>query len=66
MELPVVNHPEYVAEINENVFYKKISALAKYLLQNNIAKNFIPKECSLETLSKSHSIEYINNIKIRH
>ena len=66
MELPVVNHPEYVAEINENSIFpiKKFSALAKYLLQNNIVKKFhIPKECSLETLSKSHSIEYINNIK---
>ena len=66
MELPVVNHPEYVTEINENSIFpiKKFSALAKYLLQNNIVKKFhIPKECSLETLSKSHSIEYINNIK---
>ena len=55
MELPVVNHPEYVAEINENSIFpiKKFSALAKYLLQNNIVKKFhIPKECSLETLSK--------------
>ena len=66
MELPVVNHPEYVAKINENSVFpiKKFSALAEYLLQNNIVKKFyIPRECSLETLSKSHSIEYINNIK---
>ena len=66
MELPVVNHPEYVAKINDNSVFpiKKFSALAEYLLQNNIVKKFyIPKECSLETLSKSHSIEYINNIK---
>ena len=66
MELPVVNHPEYVAKINDNSVFpiKKFSALAEYLLQNNIVKKFyIPKECSLETLSNSHSIEYINNIK---
>ena len=66
MELPVVNHPEYVAQINENSVFpiKKFSALAEYLLQNNIVKKFhIPKECSLETLNRSHSIEYINNIK---
>ena len=66
MELPVVNHPEYVAKINDNSVFpiKKFSALAEYLLQNNIVKKFyIPRECSLETLSKSHSIEYINNIK---
>ena len=66
MELPVVNHPEYVAKINENSVFpiKKFSALAKYLVRKNIVKKFhIPKECSLETLSRSHSIEYINNIK---
>ncbi len=66
MELPVVNHPEYVAQINENSVFpiKKFSALAEYLLNNKIVKNFhIPKECSLETLSRSHSLEYINNIK---
>ena len=66
MESPVVNHPEYVAKINDNSVFpiKKFSALAEYLLQNNIVKRFhIPRECSLETLSKSHSMEYINNIK---
>ena len=66
MELPVVNHPEYVAKISENSVFpiKKFSALAEYLLQNNIVKKFhIPKKCSLETLSRSHSMKYINNIK---
>ena len=66
MELPVVNHPEYVAKINENSVFpiKKFSSLANYLLQNNIVKKFyVPKECSIETLSKSHSIDYINHIK---
>ena len=33
MELPIVNHPEYVAKINENSVFpiKKFSALANYL-----------------------------------
>ena len=66
MELPVVNHPEYVAKINENSVFpiKKFSSLADYLLKNKVVKNFyIPKECSIETLSKSHSLNYINHIK---
>tara|TARA_A100001011_G_scaffold121659_1_gene128382 strand:+ start:200 stop:1093 length:894 start_codon:yes stop_codon:yes gene_type:complete len=66
MELPVVNHPEYVAKINENSVFpiKKFSSLANYLLKNKIVKKFyIPKECSIETLSKSHSLNYINHIK---
>ena len=66
MELPVVNHPEYVAKISENSVFpiKKFSSLANYLLKNNIIKKFyIPKECSIETLSKSHSLSYINHIK---
>ena len=66
MKLPIVNHPEYVAKINENSVFpiKKFSSLADYLLQHKIVNNFyIPKECSIETLSKSHSLNYINHIK---
>ena len=66
MELPVVNHPDYVAKINENSIFpiKKFSSLANYLLQEKVVKNFhIPTECSVETLSKSHSMEYIKHIK---
>ncbi len=66
MELPVVNHPDYVAKINENSVFpiKKFSSLANYLLQNQVVKDFyIPKECSIETLSTSHSLSYINHIK---
>ena len=66
MELPVVNHPDYVAKINENSIFpiKKFSSLANYLLKEKVVKNFyIPKECSVETLSKSHSMEYIKHIK---
>ena len=33
-------------------------------MQEKVVKNFhIPRECSVETLSKSHSIEYIKHIK---
>ena len=66
MDLPVVNHPEYVAKINENSVFpiKKFSSLANYLLKIKIVKNFyVPKECSIETLSKSHSLNYIKHIK---
>ena len=66
MNLPIVNHPEYVAKINENSIFpiKKFSSLADYLLKNKVVKKFyIPKECSIETLSKSHSLNYINHIK---
>ena len=66
MELPIVNHPDYVAKINENSVFpiKKFSSLANYLLKEKVVKNFyIPKECSVETLSKSHSMKYIKHIK---
>ena len=66
MELPVINHPDYVAKINDDNKFpiKKFGALAKHLLENGVVKKFhIPKECSFETLKTSHSIEYINHIK---
>ena len=66
MELPVVNHPDYVAKINDDNKFpiKKFGALAKYLLNEGVVKNFhIPKECSIETMSSFHSLEYINHIK---
>ena len=66
MELPVVNHPDYVAKINEDNKFpiEKFGALAKHLLDENIVKQFhIPKECSIETIRTSHSLEYINHIK---
>ena len=42
MELPVVNHPDYVAKINDDNKFpiKKFGALAKYLLKN-VVKKFI-------------------------
>ena len=68
MELPVVNHPDYVAKINDDNKFpiKKFGALAEYLINKNIVKKFyIPKECSVDTLKTSHSIKYIENIKTR-
>ena len=66
MELPVVNHPDYVAKINDDNKFpiKKFGAIAEYLLKENVVKKFyIPKECSIKTLQTSHSLEYINHIK---
>ena len=66
MELPVVNHPDYVAKINDDSKFpiKKFSALADYLLKEGVVKKFyIPKECSVKTLQTSHSLEYINHIR---
>jgi acetoin utilization deacetylase AcuC-like enzyme len=66
MELPIVNHPDYVAKINDDNKFpiKKFGALAKYLLNEGVVKNFhIPKECSIETMRSSHSLEYINHIR---
>ncbi len=66
MELPIVNHPDYVAKINDDNKFpiKKFGALAENLLKSEIVKNFyIPKECSINTMKTSHSLEYINHIK---
>ena len=66
MQLPVVNHSDYFAKINDDNKFpiKKFGALANYLLEKKVVNKFyIPKECSIETLSKSHSLNYINHIK---
>ena len=66
MEFPVVNHPDYVAKINDDNKFpiKKFGALAKHLLDQGVVKKFqIPKECSIETMKTSHSLKYINDIK---
>ena len=66
MELPVVNHPDYVAKINDDNKFpiKKFGALANHLLEEKIVQKFhIPKECSVETMQTSHSLKYINDIK---
>ena len=66
MELPVVNHPDYVAKINDDNKFpiKKFGALANYLIGEGVVKKFhIPKECSIETMKSSHSLNYILDIK---
>ena len=65
MELPVVNHPDYVAKINDDNKFpiKKFGALANHLLEAKVVQKFhIPEECSVETLKTSHSLKYINDI----
>ena len=66
MELPIINHPDYVAKINDDKKFpiKKLGALAEHLLKVEVVKNFhIPKECSTETMRTSHSLQYINHIR---
>ncbi len=66
MKLPIINHPDYVAKINDDNKFpiKKFGALAEYLLNTGIAKEFyVPKECSVETMQTSHSLDYINHIR---
>ena len=66
MELPVVNHPDYVAKINDDNKFpiQKFGALADHLIKEGVVKKFhVPKECSISTLKTSHSLEYINHIK---
>ena len=66
MELPVVNHKDYVAKIgDDNKFpIDKFDELAKYLINQKIVNQFhIPNPCSFETLNRAHSKNYINDIK---
>tara|TARA_Y100001960_G_scaffold321017_1_gene394925 strand:- start:307 stop:1200 length:894 start_codon:yes stop_codon:yes gene_type:complete len=66
MELPIVNHPDYVAKINDDNKFpiKKFGELANHLKEKKIAKNFfVPKPCSIETLNQAHSKDYISNIQ---
>ena len=66
MDLPVVNHPDYVAKINDDNKFpiQKFGALAEHLLKTGVVKKFhIPEECSTETMKTSHSLEYINHIR---
>ncbi len=66
MELPVVNHKDYEAQLNDDNKFpiKKFGELAKALIKNKIVKNFyIPEPCSVETLKEAHTQDYINKIK---
>ena len=64
MQLPVINHPDYVAKLNDDNKFpiKKFGALADHLLKEKVVEKFyIPKECSIETMKTSHSLKYIPN-----
>tara|TARA_B100001057_G_C22844999_1_gene948641 strand:+ start:561 stop:1454 length:894 start_codon:yes stop_codon:yes gene_type:complete len=66
MKLPVVNHEDYVAKINDDNKFpiRKFGELAKYLLNKKVVNEFYkPDYCSEETLCRAHSLEYINSIK---
>ena len=66
MELPVVNHKDYVAKIGDDHKFpiNKFGELAKYLIDQKVVKQFHnPKPCSFETLNRAHSENYINDIK---
>ncbi|MDC0452813.1 histone deacetylase [Candidatus Pelagibacter sp.] len=66
MELPVVNHKDYVAKIGDDHKFpiNKFGEIAKYLINQKVVKNFYnPIACSFKTLNRAHSENYINNIK---
>ncbi len=66
MDLPVVNHQDYEAQLNDDNKFpiKKFGELAKLLLKNKIVKKFhVPKPCSFETLREAHTENYINKVK---
>ena len=66
MDLPVINHEDYFAKIGGDHKFpiNKFSELAKYLIDQNIVKEFHkPYACSDETLKRAHSAKYIKDIK---
>ena len=66
MDLPVVNHKDYVAKIGDDHKFpiNKFSELANYLIEKKIVKKFHnPYPCSEETLKRAHSEKYIKDIK---
>ena len=66
MELPVVNHKDYFAKIGDDHKFpiNKFGDLADYLIKEKIVKKFHePFPCSVETLKRAHSEEYIDKIK---
>ena len=66
MELPVVNHKDYVAKIDDDHKFpiKKFGELANYLIEEKIVSKFYePISCSIETLKEAHSEKYILDIK---
>ena len=66
MELPVVNHEDYLAKIGDDHKFpiEKFGELANYLIKKKTVKKFHePYQCSEETLKRAHSENYIKNIK---
>ena len=66
MELPIVNHKDYVAKIGDDHKFPidKFEELSKLLIKNKIVKKFhTPYPCSEETLRRAHSESYIKNVK---
>ena len=66
MELPVVNHRDYVAKIDDDHKFpiKKFGELANYLIEEKIVSKFYrPNPCSIETLKEAHSENYIYSVK---
>ena len=66
MELPVVNHKDYVAKIEDDHKFpiKKFGELANYLIDRKIVSKFYePNPCSIETLKEAHSENYIYSVK---
>ena len=51
MELPVVNHKDYEAQLNDDNKFpiKKFGELAKGLIKNKIVKNFITQDLKFGT-----------------
>jgi len=65
--LPIINHPDYVAQIGDDHRFpiKKFGELIKLLRKKNIAttyNTFEPNEVSVPTLLNVHTEEYINKI----
>ncbi len=65
MDLPVVNHQDYFANIGDDHKFpvKKFDELASYLIRKKVVKKFYnPYPCSEETLKRAHSESYIINV----
>ena len=66
MELPIVNHKDYVAKIDDDHKFpiKKFGELAKHLIEKKVVSEFYePTPCSIETLKEAHSEKYILDVQ---
>ena len=66
MDLSVVNHQDYFAQIGDDHKFPidKFGELANYLIKKKIVKKFHkPYACSEETLKRVHSEKYIKDVK---